>query len=448
MDVRPVNVTGAAAGSDSVRSVKVLAHLDGTDPVADTLLSPRLRELERVKHEAMDTFEAAAQVYRNPLPAAVKISAGIGMLLTSVAPPVVMALLGPVGMALGAAYAAVATLKGLPIEGLRHLVSGLRSRGEDDAWRGKRVYESIAPNPGDSAETERVNGSLLNEISPRPQEYADFLVKNLDPAACNIAYFAGHGQGYRSIASLKTREIAQAAEAARQARGKALDVIMVEACLAGNWEAVSDLRGAARYAIVSEEVMRGGRFPMQKILVDAARETGSVEDVARRMFDTASQTVTNQPGDNKTLSLIDLQKVDSLNDAMARLGGRLMEELRNGRQADIRNAQQAALQLPSIAGGALVARKSRTNLADLGDFIDSLQRLSLASDTQAALAAARQAVQEVVVAKVNDDRHQACSGLSYQPRVYSGRGSGLRQERYDEADVPAEWKDFIRALWA
>jgi hypothetical protein len=136
-----------------------------------------------------------------------------------------------------------------------------------------------------------------------------------------IAYDDGSGD------CLDNRELQQVLAHARQALGRPVDVVGMDACLMTMLEVAYQLRGHARILVGSEEVEPGEGWPHAAILGDlVARPAMAPAELAAAVVHRYAEFY-GAGGPEVTQSAIDLGKLDDLVDVVDRLAGVLLAAL-------------------------------------------------------------------------------------------------------------------------
>lgn len=424
--------------------VKVLAYVDASEPIVEPFLAARLDTLEKAKADAGSSLEAAARVHRAGASKAGKVMKGLLSAAMEVALPVLGGLVAGVpGLVVGGLGALAYGLLG----NHRTVMGNLASAWEQDKafpeplWKGMRTYE-IQADRTSGVDSKVTQTQALSE--PAPSDLRDFLVTQMDPVRSNIVVVAGHGLGYRNVASMPLQMVAATMEVAERDTGRKADVLVMESCLMGNLEALNEMRDAARVAVLSEETLSVDALPLREMLADAARNGGTPQEIGRRMVEAAGKT-----GQVETLAAFDLDKIPALMGSLDTLGERLSDEIEGGRKPEIEAAVKEAMRYPQ--GHMLFLERKMLSFSDLGGFLDALSSRDLEPVTRQAAADARQALDEAIVAKVTSEEYKQASGVSFQsglglgPKMLDGNG---QMGSYDSLDLPLGWRGFIEDLSA
>jgi len=420
-------------------NVRVAAFLDGTEKVVEPFLIKRIDDLEKFKAQAGDKAEARAVVYRSGVSPKRKALTGALTLAAHVAIPAAFGLVGgPVGVAFGLAIDALLFVDGHTMKGLGEIESAVlhRRQTKEPDWKGRRNYQ-ITPD-----RTDRFDSTILGENShirkTSSRDLSNLLYSQFssqDPNTTDVLLVGGHGLGFRQVAGMTGRNFAGGIS-------KKPDIILMESCLEGNLETLSQLKNQAKYAILSEEPLSVDALPVQEMLLEASTPETDAGIIAKNMVAAAQE---HQGETIKTLAAYDLGRVKGTLNDLDSLGGALLKEMEAGKQKEIQAAVKEARKLGKSRLTPL--NTLLIGFSDLGDFLTALQGKNLATETMELAKAAEKSLDEMVVAKIGDKKHENLSGVSFLSRNLLDK-LPLNQEvgQYQDAPLPANWKRFIEKL--
>ena len=433
---------GATAADDP--KVSVIAHIDATEGTVEPFLAGRMDSFEKAKTKAGSEIDISAQVYRAGVSPRSKILKGLGTLAAHVAIPAVGFLLGgPIGLAIGGAIDAGMFVMGVTRQGLGTAMSGFVHKKylPEPDWKGKRTY-TVTPDktPGIDTKPSEINENSGNK--PTRKQLATFIADGMKkyPNNTNILFLAGHGFGYRQVASMPVKELKRTLDDAALISGKKPDVVVMESCLMGNVEAMSELRNSAKVALVSEEVLSATALPIDEMMADAAQKGGTPQEIGKRMIDMASKV--EEIG---TYAAIDLTKMDGVNNALGKLGSNLTKEIAAGNKLEIQTAAKESMKFPQ--GKLMFLERAIINFSDLGGFADALSKKNLSDETKASALELKKAMEEAVIAKTTSHEYSETSGLSFQTKDMAMLASTPDMGDYNSVDISSSWKNFIGELW-
>ncbi|MCE1246383.1 MAG: clostripain-related cysteine peptidase [Firmicutes bacterium] len=430
-------------GVSSSPAINVIAHIDATEPTVEAFLASRIDDFEKAKAESGDQLEVTARLHRAGSSAYRNIMDGVETLGFLVAAPLTGYILGgAAGFAAGGILDAGMIALGVARQGMQKIISG-REQGyllKESAWKGARTYY-IEPDKTDGFDTKPTD-IKPNELKPGVKELGSFIGSGLKkyPSSTGILYLAGHGQGYKSIASMPVTDLKKAIEIAADESGKKPDIILMESCLMGNMEALSELRDSAKVAIVSEETIGAASLPLKDILNDAAKNGGTPEEIAGRIIEKTAETRFVD-----TLAAINLEKTGPFVESTGKLGDLLSGEIASGKKAEIRNAVKQAMKFPM--GRMQFLDRMMTNFSDLGSFLKAIEKADLSQETKNAAMETYNKMQETIILQAVKSKYGEADGISFlaenTPRKDNAPGKGS----YNELNIPSGWKNFINNLW-
>jgi len=428
-----MNVTPAGTPA----AVRVLGFIDASEPCLEPYAVARVDALEKACADAGPTLEAAVQVFRGGQSRTRKVLTGLAMIGAHVAAPALgFAVGGGVGLALGALAAAGMWASGGLRQGANLILSAAHHRGlmPDGDWTGMRIYEVSAD------KTAGIDSTMLKEDAgtrrPTAPALHDFFRTHAKPAPTTIIYASGHGLAYRSAAGLPATELTEELREAVRQSGKKADVLVMEACMLGNLETLSEFSEVARVAVVSEEVLITGAMPVREMMADAAKSGGTAQEIATRMVGMAGPKLF-------TMAAVDLDRIPDLLSSLDALGGTLQQEITAGNSGAIRAALHDAAQFPRAAD--LTVERKLLRLSDLGEFLHALQAQPLDAATLAAARDAEQRLQQAVIARSGAPSYDGATGISFQN---TAAPSLLEWAvgRYEDVRLPAGWTEFLKRL--
>jgi hypothetical protein len=426
-------------------TIHVTAHIDATEGTIEPFMAGRLDAFEKAKSEAGSGLEVSAELYRAGVTPKQKIMSGLKWLGAHVALPAIgAAFFGIPGLAVGLAIDAGLFALGVTRQALGSLASGAMHRKSfpEPDWKGKKTYEITADKtPGFDS---KVTSEDPAALKMKPEEFGDFTEKNLrkyPSSTTEVEFFAGHGMGYRSMTSMRVKDIAAQLERAENNAGKKPGVILAESCLMGNMEALNEFVGKAKVAVFSEETLGATALPLQEMLKDAAEKGGTPEEIGARMVKIAGAT-----GQVQTLTAFNLDKLPKLNEAIDNLGKNLLVELGAGKQKDLQKAMKGAMKFPQ--GKMMFLERKVLKFSDLGGFLAGIQEKDLTPQTKAAAKEAEAALNDAIIERYTSSSYKKASGLSIQAKPKSLL-MDLNPEmgHSEDASMPDSWKSFIKLLW-
>lgn len=437
-------VEGSKPGENGEPKVSVIAHIDATEGTVEPFLAGRMDSFEKAKTKAGSDIDITAQVYRAGVSPKSKILKGLGMLAAHIAIPAVGFMLGgPVGLAIGGAIDAGMFVLGVSKQALGTAMSGFVHKKylPEPDWKGKRTYTVTADKtPGIDTKPSEINENSGNK--PTRQQLATFIADGMKkyPNNTNVVFLAGHGFGYRQVASMPVKELRRTLDDAALMSGKKPDVVVMESCLMGNVEAMSELRNSAKVALVSEEVLSATALPIDEMMADAATKGGTPQEIGKRMIELASKV--EEIG---TYAAIDLTKMDGVNNALGKLGSNLTKEIAAGNKLEIQAAAKESMKFPQ--GKLMFLERAVINFSDLGGFADALSKKNLSDETKASAVELKKAMEEAVIAKTTSHEYSETSGLSFQTKDMAMLASSPDMGDYNSVDISPSWKNFTGELW-
>lgn len=410
----------------------LLAHVDATP---DDLQAPEMYEIESFEGARRDDTHVIVQVRRDGASPAVKIASGLASVAGSLmaAAPAVGAGLGILGsapVAAGLVLAGTVVVAGsLAWHGVQRVLAGVSDMGDtrEPMWHATRTYQV-----GDDIQPGRLDSPLLREepgTEASVPGLARFLADGMRslPAQVTAVMVGGHGLAYDGCAGFSVDELRQALDTASAEAGRKPDLLILESCLMGSLEAMVGLRGAARYAIVSEETMGAYGLPWNEILASLPPGDLTPEALGRAIIEGGGKS-----SQIDTLALVDLEKMPEVERRFEALASRLREVVAGGGRDDVRDALQESARFPKGTGWL------EPDLRDVSQFAQSVREH--VSD-RAALEATREleeALAQAVVVGTTSQPYAGAGHLSVQ-----GQGIKLTRESYDSATGFTEWSALL-----
>ncbi|SCW58957.1 hypothetical protein SAMN02910456_02019 [Ruminococcaceae bacterium YRB3002] len=212
--------------------------------------------------------------------------------------------------------------------------------------------------------------------------------------------------------SLGIREIDSALYSVFESMTDRFEFIGFDACLMGTAETANILASYARYMVGSQETEPGSGWDYEAIgnfLADDPSSNGA--DLGKCICDSFYEACANAgEGDDVTLSVIDLDKMDSVVKAFNSFAKSMYEESEN---TTVLTSMIRGIEGADNFGGNNRS-EGYTNMVDLGGLIEACGSYADGSDAISALNSA-------VVYNRTGTRHQGCSGLSlYYPLSVEG----------------------------
>jgi len=420
--------------------VRVAAFLDGTDKALEPFDVSRIKDLEKFKARAGDKAQAQAVVYRSGVSPKWKALSGALKIAAHVVIPALLGVLaGPVGVAAGLAIDGILLLDGVTLSGMNELESACYQRRElkEPNWKGRRTYRITQDR------TPQIDSKVLRN-KPEIKKTSSYDLRCLlydqftpeDPDSTDILLVGGHGLGFRQVAGMTVKDFAGAL-------AKKPDIILMESCLEGNLETLSQLQNRAQYAVLSEEPLNADALPVTDMLMEAAGPEKDAGVIAKNMVKTAEK---NQRETIKTLAAYDLSRVGETLDNLDKLGHALRGEFNRGNRKEIQAAVKEARKLGQSRLSPINSRL--LGFSDLGGFLKALQQKSLEPETLKLAQTAEQSLNRMVIAKTGDKKRRDLSGVSFLSRQTLDKMSmGMDLGKYQDVPLPRGWKRFIDDLW-
>ena len=280
-----------------------------------------------------------------------------------------------------------------------------------------------------------------------PQVLADFVARGIEeyPAARYGLVISDHGASWPGVGgdesagrdSLSLEEIRGGiAGGLEQAGVEKLDLLGFDACLMATYEVASTLAPVADRMLASQELEPGHGWGYNSLQVIADNPDISVDELGAALIDGfEGQAREQETVESITLSLIDLTKMDAVDEALAEFGGAL-----NERVADV--APVIGRTRPDILGfGRNPDPTADTHMVDLGMLAGAIGAEALDISDQAD--ALIRAINDVVVDKVAGQAMQGATGLS----IYFPELAEYFSQDYTAIETPGEWNAFLAGYY-
>ena len=299
------------------------------------------------------------------------------------------------------------------------LKEGPPRHANEPAWEGTRVLE-LSASTGRSPQ--RLDAPVVssndNTQPPTPQELGHSLAEMMKayPSKHQAVLLAGHGNAFHGWSHYSMDQLAEALGQAVQESGRKIDLVVFDSCLMGNMEGLSKLAPHAQYAVASEEIVYTGHRAWDLVF----NEMGGSKAEPREL----GQTIVKQFGghwEGRTMSLIDLSKLEPLKQSVENLGEKLLRDVAGNE----RKAIAEALDVHTF-GTTYSGSREWGGYGDLGNVLENLQEKVQQADTREAVASAQQALKAAVVGYRNQMCYDHCQGLSarvpthnFESKVYA-----------------------------
>lgn len=416
--------------------LSVFHYVDGTDPVIEPFLSEHRERWEKSlpdldsTHVILEMARRRTSIPRKLVSAA--ILAGVPVLgaVSALLAPGIATVLG--GGLSGATFPSA-------LHASRAFLESAHKQWQDrdlPAWKGVKRFLFSGQ---EGCSRELASGPL--KTAPR-RRFDEFLGLMRDfPSEKQVVVMSGHGLGYHRLAGMKVREVGQAFEEAHRQQGRKPDVLVLESCLLSNLESLWHLRHAARYAVVSEEVL-SDLLPIQEVIKSS--KGSSSRELALSLLEKSK-------GNAKihTLAVVDLEALPDLVERLNDLGKTIREAGEEGpavKQAVARSVR-GSRKFPE--GLSFYLERNLFKFRDLGDFLGRLKQTGH-PEISAKAEATRQAFQKAVFASVAPDgKYQGASGMSAHLAGKLGRFAArifLNRKSDAYPAIAPEWNRFVDSL--
>ncbi|MBN9418681.1 MAG: hypothetical protein J0I12_24735 [Candidatus Eremiobacteraeota bacterium] len=298
------------------------------------------------------------------------------------------------------------------------LKQGPPRHANEPAWEGTRVLELSASSGRSPLKLDSPTVSSNEKLDPpTPQELGHSLAEMMKayPSKHQAVLLAGHGNAFHGWSHYSMDQLAEALGQAVQESGRKIDLVIFDSCLMGNMEGLSKLAPHAQYAVASEEIVYTGHRAWDLVF----NEMGGAQADPRQL----GQTIVKQFGghwEGRTMSLIDLGKLEPLKETVEDLGEKLLRDVKGPE----RNAIAEALDVHTF-GTTYTGSKEWGGYGDLGNVLENLEQKVTRPDTKEAVESAQRALKAAVVGYRNQMCYDHARGLSarvpthnFEPKVY------------------------------
>jgi hypothetical protein len=298
---------------------------------------------------------------------------------------------------------------------------------KEPMWHGVREF-AVGPDRTPAIDSEPVNATRDEEVTQ--DSVTRFLADNMKkyPSSVTAVMFSGHGLAWEECASYPVESIRKALEESARQAGRKPDVVILEACLMSNLEALDRLKDTARYAIVSEETMGASGLPWKSI-IDGLPKSGLTAEKFGRL-------VVRESKDSEeidTLALVDLSRIGALSASFARLASELRRVVADGRGDAVRAALEEA--------GAFPRQEDAASLRDLGQLTEALTERVDDPDVARAAADVQARMGEAIVASTSSPEYDDVTHMTVQ-----GDGPGLDSKDYAKETGFQSWTALLEDL--
>jgi hypothetical protein len=278
-----------------------------------------------------------------------------------------------------------------------------------------------------------------------PTVFADFVRRVKERAAANgagrtVVDLWNHGTAYLGMGPDKNPNggmlrLPAITEGFRSNAFKA-DIIGFDACLMANLEVAGAVRSAASLMVASEELEPGHGWDYTPIVRAMGAATAATTELAKGIVDSFLDSPRHRSTNGRTLSVIDLGKVDAVLQAV--------DALSDVMAGNLSSAYAPVLQ--ALGSSQVYGKGSKTGVeysVDLRHFGQQVAKRQSALGAQAGQVA--QAVSQAVLYAREDGTKPNSSGLS----IYSLNNVGMVENKRYVADVAATpaWFQFVTAFF-
>ena len=297
---------------------------------------------------------------------------------------------------------------------------------------------------------ELVELAALGELNlGSPETFASFIETGITefPAQRYGLVLWDHGAGWPGMGPDETdgldvldmADIAQGLDAGLRAAGvDSFDLIGFDACLMATYEVASVVAPHADYMLASQELEPGHGWDYRALRLLREDPTAGPEALGRAFIEGfAAQAEASGTGADITLSLVDLDAVDEFQEAFAAVAGPVVAAPTDfGRT-------MAGARRNLLGFGRNPDPSLDSNMVDLGGLLRNLAERAADPELAAAARAAREALDDIVVANTTGPATSGASGLSiYFPEFERE----FRQGYLFLEGVPA-WPDVLSAFY-
>ncbi|MBM3465411.1 MAG: hypothetical protein FJX76_25240 [Armatimonadetes bacterium] len=417
-----MNVSTAAPAPTPTQPLPVLTLLTHVDATPSDLQPFETAEIESMERSVRPDTNLLVQLRREASNPLWTIARGVLQLAPLAVVPM-LGLSGPLSVAANIGSYMLAS------SGMRNVVDGIRNVAEsgEPAWNATRIYKI-----GKDVERKKLDSPILAETkdtSANVPAFTKYLVDNMKqyPAQVTAVMVGGHGLAWKDCANFKIRDLGKALKDATAQAGKKPDVLILEACLMGNLEALRTLQGTARYAIASEETMGASGLNWKSILSRLPQNSMTAEQFTRVVMDASRRY-----DQVDTLAVIDLDKVEPLAQSVEVMARELRRVAANGDAGQVKDALKSGQRFPAGVMGF------GSNLRDVGQIAHTV---SVSVSDPAARAAAKNveaAIKAAVLSSVTEENYRGVSHLSIQCRE-----GGIDTQKYARETGMKEWAGLL-----
>lgn len=305
---------------------------------------------------------------------------------------------------------------------------------DEPAWEGTRVLELSASQGRTPFKLDAPTLSSTDNIKPpTPQELGHSLAEMMKayPSKHQAVLLAGHGNAFHGWSHYSMDQLAEALGQAVQESGRKIDLVIFDSCLMGNMEGLSKLAPHAHYAVASEEITYTGHRAWDLVFNDM----GGARAEPRQL----GETIVKQFGghwEGRTMSLIDLNKLEPLKAEVENLGEKLLRDVQGPERAAIGEALDVR-----TFGSTYRGSKEWGGYGDLGNVLDNLAGKVQQGDTRAAVDSAQKALKAAVVGYRNQMCYDHAQGLSARVPTHN-----FEAKVYQEKTGMKNWGDLMAAM--
>lgn len=268
--------------------------------------------------------------------------------------------------------------------------------------------------------------TLQNFIVHTMQQSQGYGKKILDIWDHGVAYQGvGHdtNAGKHDLITLEEME-----EAFSEADAK-FDLIGFDACLMGNLEVAKRVKPYANYMVASEELEPGHGWNYSDIIHYLAQyPKASLIDIGKKLVDSFFDTPNHQKRKNKTLSLIDLKKIDQVVSEFDNFVSSL----------DIEQFPSLLMSLKKTQKFGVQSKRGIEFGMDTIHWVENIQKSQNKFQAQPIDSGIQQALKEAIIYARHDKSKKNANGLSIYPL-----NKILKQQYSSELAVSNTWYNFV-----
>ncbi|MCE7870676.1 hypothetical protein DYH09_09890 [bacterium CPR1] len=328
----------------------------------------------------------------------------------------------------------------------------------DELWETTRRYEMLPGDPpgpyarrvytSQGQHDGQIDSRLVADLGQRdmscPENLTEFLKWGMKtyPAEHVMVVLTNHGAGFLGTLSdqragrhMPLAEVKAALEEASRETGVKPDVLVMDACLMAQAEALAELKDAAGCYVASQDVIYSC-YPWQKTLNRAREDWEAGRQVApEQMVSYLVGACAEQKSDFPAVSAVRSDRVDPLLDSLRELADSLLATTLP--EAEVRRLMAAS------RGFSSPQVRPFGDYRDLSDFAGKLQGVADERVAGAARGVAA-ALKEAVVAEAHQGERPA-SGLTVYlpPAGFRERESGFQ---YPDHTRPEQYESIYRGL--